>query len=108
MAKMRPGLALLVLALASCGQPRSASPPDSRDHALLHFVGMPADGEVECVGGCEGLAMQWTDRATLRLTPIVAPTSVVLRYRAQSVDTQIRMKIVPVDLDIRFPTSGQQ
>jgi hypothetical protein len=52
--------------------------------------------------------MQWTDRATLRLTPIVAPTSVVFRYRAQGVDTQIRMKIVPVDLDIRFPTTGQQ
>lgn len=100
---------LLSVALASCStQPITTSPPDSRDHALLHFVGMPADGEVECVGGCEGLAMQWTDRATLRLTPIVAPTSVVFRYRAQGVDTQIRMKIVPVDLDIRFPTSGQQ
>lgn len=53
--------------------------------ALLHFVGMPADGEVECVGGCEGLAMQWTDRATLRLTPIVAPKAVALHYRAPGV-----------------------
>jgi hypothetical protein len=98
---------LLSVALASCStQPSTTSPPDSRDHALLQFVDMPEGGEVECIGGCEGLAVQWTDRATLRLTPIMAPTSVVLRYRAQDVDTQIRMKIVPADLKICFPANA--
>lgn len=103
MTRLHPLILLMMIVAPGCAHPRGASAPTSRDHALLQFVNMPEDGTVECIGGCEGLDLRWTARDTLHLTPIVEPTSLILHYRAQGVDEQIRMKIVPTDLKIRFP-----
>lgn len=90
--------------LVACGRTQSTSPPSDRTHTVLRFEGMPEGGSVACIEGCQGRATEWLDPHTLRITPVTGPAEILLHYQAEGVDRQIHVKIVPIDLTLRFPS----